>query len=296
MQLSYFVLVICSFAIPLLFFSFYRWHNTRKNKQAPFTEKFLRSPGQSLNEQIQSVSEYITIYAGYVMTVPLFILSTVVIFNLNLIYFFVMIVIFESFYFRQLWKALTRRRLLRLGYDGEVAVGQELNLLMLDGYHVFHDFLVKDRIIKFNIDHIIVGSTGVYAVETKARSKSSVKKRTHKATVFYDGNGLKFPNYFDTDSLIQARLRADHLEEWLTSAIGEEISVKAVLTIPGWYVERKSSPRGVHVLNPKQIKAFLNSQKEKTLSDTMIRRIVHQLDQKCRDIHPITVQMQAEAG
>jgi len=39
--------------------------------------------------------------------------------------------------------------------------------LMLDGFRVFHDIKAKD----FNIDHAIVGLSGVFAIETKTRSK-----------------------------------------------------------------------------------------------------------------------------
>lgn len=66
-----------------------------------------------------------------------------------------------------LLKHLNLRRSYQLGYEGEIAVGQELNQLMLDGYRVYHDFPGD----KFNIDHIVVGPPGVFAVETKARSK-----------------------------------------------------------------------------------------------------------------------------
>ena len=294
MQLLYFPIAICFFAIPLLFMFFYRWYQARKNKRAPFTDKFLRSPGQSLNEQIQSVSEEITINYNYVTILPLFILTPVFIFHFNFIYFIAIMVLFELFSFRKLWKYLNERRRLRLGYDGEVAVGQELNLLMLEGYHVFHD-LVTDKLHKFNIDHIIVGSSGVYAVETKTRSKSRIKKKNESATVIYDGNALNFPHYSDTASLKQARLNALTLQKWLTSAVGERVEVEAILTIPGWFVERKAPPRGVNVLNPKQIKTFLKSKKEMPLSDTLVQRIVHQLDQRCRDVEPITVQIDNEA-
>ncbi|MBN1547047.1 MAG: NERD domain-containing protein [Syntrophaceae bacterium] len=58
------------------------------------------------------------------------------------------------------------RKNYRLGYEGEMATGQELNMLMLEGYHVFHDF-PADR---FNIDHIVVSPNGVIAIETKAKS------------------------------------------------------------------------------------------------------------------------------
>ncbi len=106
---------------------------------------------------------------------------------------------------------------------------------------------------------------------------------------------MNFPHYSDTSSLKQARLNAIHLQKWLTSAVGEQVEVEAILTIPGWFVERKAPPRGVNVLNPKQIKTFLKSKKEMPLSDTLVQRIVHQLDQKCRDVEPVTVQIDNEA-
>ena len=295
MQQIYFAIAICVFVIPILFLLFYRWYNQRKNKRAPFTDKFLRSPGQSLNEQLQSVSEDVNVYAASSMTAPIFMLLVSIIFKSNIIYNVSIILIFEVIFFLKMWKSLNKRNRLRLGYDGEVAVGQELNLLMLDGYHVFHD-LVTDKINKFNIDHIIVGSSGVHAVETKARSKSKIKKGNESATVVYDGNALNFPHYSDTASLKQARLNAVYLQKWLTGAVGEPVTVEAILTIPGWFIKRKASPRGVNVLAPKEIKTYLNSQKENLLSDTMVKRIVHQLDQKCRDIDPVTVQIQASAA
>ncbi len=61
------------------------------------------------------------------------------------------------------------RRIKRLAYDGEVAVGQELQYLT--DHVAFHDFQAGT----FNIDHILVGASGVYAVETKARSKPDAK-------------------------------------------------------------------------------------------------------------------------
>jgi hypothetical protein len=54
----------------------------------------------------------------------------------------------------------------RIGYDGELATAQELNQLMRHGYYVFHDLQAEN----FNIDHIVIGPAGVFAVETKSRS------------------------------------------------------------------------------------------------------------------------------
>ena len=73
---------------------------------------------------------------------------------------------------------LRQRRIVRLGYDGEVTVGQELNQLLRDGYCVYHDIPAD----KFNIDHIVVGKKGVFAIETKARSKPNSDQRQKDAT------------------------------------------------------------------------------------------------------------------
>lgn len=302
MKLSHIAIAMasCGFMIPLSFLWFYRWKRNRRNRRAPFTEKFLRSPGQSLNEQIQLLSEDILSIVFTSALLPILIFSLLILVHgimqikqLNLLIVLVIIAGAEVLSFVKLWKSLNKRNNLRLGYDGEVAVGQELNQLMLAGYHVFHDMVV-DKIRKFNIDHIIVGSSGVYAVETKTRSKSILKKKNESANVIYDGNALNFPHYTDRASVKQARLNAAYLQKWLASAVGEPAAVEAILTIPGWFVERKAPPGGVHVLNPKQIKTFFKSKKERPLSDSMVQRIVHQLDQKCRDIDPVTVQIEKD--
>jgi hypothetical protein len=86
-------------------------------------------------------------------------------------------------------KLRKERKKMRFGYEGELVVGQELDQLMHDGFHVYHGFPAD----KFNIDHILVGPKGVFAVETKARSKPNKKKRVEDATVEYDGRMLYFP-------------------------------------------------------------------------------------------------------
>jgi hypothetical protein len=48
-------------------------------------------------------------------------------------------------------------RPLRLGFKGERAVGEELNQLLRQGFHVFHDLPFDS----FNIDHVIVGPTAL---------------------------------------------------------------------------------------------------------------------------------------
>jgi hypothetical protein len=104
-----------------------------------------------------------------------------------------------------------------------------------------------------------------------------------EATVIYDGERLRFPSWVTTEPINQARRNAAWLSRWLSSAVGDPVQVLPMVTIPGWFIERKS-PNGVPVLNPKQVKAYLEGQKEEALSETMIERICDQLEQKCRDV------------
>ena len=176
-------------------------------------------------------------------------------------------------------RVIGQSRLRRLGLAGEMAAAEELNRLMLDGYRVYHDF-PADR---FNIDHIIVGPAGVFAVETKARSKKGRGDRKAEARVTSDGRRLEFPSWTTTEPIDQAKRQAAWLSKWLSGAVDAPVKVSPMVTIPGWYIERKTRD-GVPVLNPKNVKSFLDSKKESVLSETMIQRICHQLEQKCRDV------------
>src|SRR5688572_1213217 len=77
---------------------------------------------------------------------------------------------------RELWDS-------RLGFTGERVVGEELNQFLASGFRVFHDVPFDN----FNIDHVLVGPPGVYAVETKARRKPATIKGLAKAQIYSDG-------------------------------------------------------------------------------------------------------------
>ena len=173
---------------------------------------------------------------------------------------------------------IKKRRLLRLGYAGELTVGQCLNRLMLDGYRVFHDFPAEG----FHIDHIVVGSRGVFAVETKTRSQSITANCREDATVTYDGRMLHFPTGSDHTMIDQAKRRSKWLARWLSQAVGENLSVRAVIALPGWLVKR-TSPEGLPVVNPRQFTSLFRHIPPRALSPEVMTRIVHQLEQRCGD-------------
>ena len=261
-----------------------------KGRRSPFTQKFLRSPGESILWRLQDINMDLDFYVSVAVFFPILFYSMCLsqirlgnIKNPNFIWLVSMIfgIGVMAYSLVKLFRLIALRRKLRLGLEGEMAVGQELNLLMHDGYHVFHDFPADG----FNIDHIVVGKPGVFAVETKARSKPTSGNRTSDAEVVYDGRKLQFPNWVETEPLKQARLQAEWLSKWLSSAVGEQVQARPVIALPGWFVKRTSS-EGFPVINPRLFRSIAKPVNGKILSEPQIKRIVHQLDQKCRDVEP----------
>ncbi|MDZ4185805.1 MAG: nuclease-related domain-containing protein, partial [Desulfuromonadales bacterium] len=183
----------------------------------------------------------------------------------------------------RLYQLLKQRRNLYLGLDAEMAVGQELNHLMLHGCRVFHDFPAK----KFNIDHVVIGPGGVIAVETKGRAKRDQGGGSADAKVIFNGEYLRFPGWLEKNPVLQARRQAVWLQKWLTSAVGQTVKVRPALALAGWYVERTKTG-DVLVYNGKS-PVFLTNPNitGDRLSPEMIQRIVHQVELRCRDVEPV---------
>jgi len=294
------VIFLLSFFIPFIILVLFKWLNRLKKVRPPFTDKFLRNPGESLNRKVEELNDDIVTYLMFLFITPyvfwtIFSLAAFVENNkamrlpFNNLIVIIVVLCFMVFFAYKLFRLLMLRKNYRLGYEGEMATGQELNMLMLKGYHVYHDFPAG----RFNIDHIVVGANGVFAVETKAKSKPTSGNSNSSAKVIYDGKVLRFPNGVHSDALGQAKRQAQWLSNWLGSAVGESVQVQAAVTLPGWFVER-TSPKGIPVLNPKQFQGYLKNIRNIQLTEPQIKRIVHQLEQKCRDVLPLSVAIQSK--
>ena len=55
---------------------FLKKYHERKKRRSPFTDKFLRSPGESLNRKIMENNDEIITYFVWVLTVPIMLYST----------------------------------------------------------------------------------------------------------------------------------------------------------------------------------------------------------------------------
>lgn len=181
------------------------------------------------------------------------------------------------------WQIIKKWRNYALGFDGERAVGEELNRLMLDGCQVFHDLAMEKR---GNIDHIVVAPHAVFAIETKAYRKSNEKidgKEQHRVT--FTGSELEFPNRRSSRELKQARSNAKALSEKLSRLTAEQVVVKPVLVICGWYVNR-TGKGDVTVVNDdlrKELRPSIVDTKAKPMDSKQRQRIVELLEQWSRD-------------
>lgn len=249
----------------------------RKSRR-PVADKLLRPPGESLRKKLEDINDamLLSLIAALCLPAVSSLVSQRAPLSAQVVAGALVLVIALGFflYYVRLWRRFD------LAFSGERAVGEELNKLMLDGCQVFHD-LPAEKL--GNIDHVIVAPSGVYAVETKTRRKRQAKASQKDYAITYDGQRVVFPHVWDTRALEQAGRNADWLGKWLSSAIGEPVTVQPVLTFPGWFVE--VTGRGdVSVLNPKLIRSLVVSRGKPGLSSQTMERIVHQLRERCRDV------------
>ncbi len=263
----------------------------RQQRRSPLVGDLLRAPGQTLREQIEELRLDVAFDLAAMMFVPtlplaLFFLQVALFARpvsvVVLVITFVAVAGFVAFQIRSLLRRSEKLDRLRLGLDAEAAVGEELQQLVRRGATVFHDFPAEN----FNIDHVVIAPQGVFAVESKGYSKPNRGQGKEDATVGFDGQALKFPTWTGTKPVEQAGRQADWLAKWLGSAIGSPVVVVPVLALPGWFVDRTGRGR-VRVFSGRELGGLLSARGGQPLSDEEIKRIVHQVEQRCRTVSPV---------
>lgn len=218
----------------------------------------LRVAGQSIQEEIDRVADKAMDHIGIVMVLFMgwlvFLASWV--FNLPAL---TMFIVFSTYLVLALVWSLPRlirlfRQLghLRLGRDGERIVAENLEPLKAAGHTVIHDLIGPG----FNVDHVVVGPTGVYTIETKTRSKPI----RGNPKVYFDGQELRVGGFApDRDPVTQAHAQARWLQGIVRDMTGRTFPVKPVIVFPGWFVERttREASSQVWVLEPKALPKFI---------------------------------------
>jgi hypothetical protein len=257
-----------------------------RGARAPMTDKLLRPPGETCRRKMEQLDDKIGELSIWVIAFP----STLLFGYLSssgtggrvLLWCFALAIAAAVLGFL-VWKLLgviKERENYRLGFSAERAVGEQLNQLMSDGCRVFHDFPLEEN---WNIDHIVVAPTGIFAVETRVRRKGAASETQQAHEVIYDGKTLQYPFEIDTRDLDRAREQAARLANFLNPHLNNQVNVQPILTLPGWYVISRALG-DVIVLNPRMIDTAILSPSGTTLTPEAIKDISRLIDAKCRDV------------
>ena len=176
------------------------------------------------------------------------------------------------------WRRFRERGRCRLALDAELAVGRELNLIMAQGFYVFHEFRDEGH----QVDHVVAGPAGIYAVAVLGRARPKKGRLGLDAKVLYTGEALYFPdNRKETAVIERARSQAEYLAGWLSSEVDEPVVVEAALALPGWFVEREK-PDELILLSGQAPHYARILKGPEIIDEELLKRLVERLDRKCR--------------
>ncbi len=156
---------------------------------------------------------------------------------------------------------------------GERRVSELLSQLRRKRYVAFDDLPATES----NVDHVIVGPGGIFAIETKAYSVFG------NGYVGVDEQGvLRLSNKpAMKDPLGQATSAAATVAKMLKERMRQDFAVTPVLIFPGWSLKGARAQTGVVVLNDGMIAEFFASLPE-VVGDDQITAICSHLDQSAR--------------
>lgn len=266
--------------IPLIALVGWFWLYTklleRRGRRSPFNEPILRAPAHSAQKiQIEVMVDMLFYMVG-VAAGPFFVAALI---SQSTIANWIIVAIgaiFVGFCFVRatlLFRTMITRR---LGVDAEMAVGSELNLLMRDGAWVFHDIPYPYG----NIDHVIVGNGGVFAVETKGYSKPTNTGRSgaENATMTAVGDVLQFPTGTRTKApMAQANVHAKWLRQEIQRRFGITVPVRAVVALPGWMVSGGFDGE-CWVINPKRGNALRSAVTKPVIDEAAVKTVAAWLE------------------
>ncbi len=124
---------------------------------------------------------------------------------------------------RVIEESLREAKVWRRGYEGERVVGELLESALPDTFHVFNDVHFPGRTA--NIDHIVIGPSGIFVLDTK-NWRGNVSLSDDGKTLFVNGQP-------DKNNTINVALSAAlDVRDKLKTLTNKEYFVKAILVFP----------------------------------------------------------------
>ncbi len=236
-------------------------------KVSPIKSKRARRAGEGLDDALWQIRRQNVIAFG-VLTFIFGLILGYVIPRLLWVQGFFLFSLFAGSIWLFRWDKRTDKLIenLRLGREGEEAVGEALDALQAVGARIIHDLQCG----AFNIDHVVLHPAGVFAIETKTRSREDKKW----SNLSFDGkNVLLNDKPVEPNPVRQAIGQAVWLNKHLKAAHGEDFFVKSIIVYPGWTVTWKGSHKHVKVMGLAAMTDFFQKPKTAALLPADIARL-----------------------
>ena len=231
-------------------------------------EKPLRRAGQSIEEELENIfDDQLLLYIlGAGLSIGFILLGWVIVllpFTLkDAVILTILGVIVEIICIRKILKVKTKVMNYREGLRGERFMGDHLDSLREKGCKVFHDFVGEYG----NVDHIVVSSKGIFAIETKALKKPNYKDEK----LIYNGEKISFTSgkELKNQPLDQAQTSARMIKDFVDKNIGENFWVQPIVVYPNWYIESSTyegnkATHKVWVCNHNYLDRLINEEDDK---------------------------------
>ena len=163
-------------------------------------------------------------------------------------------------------------RQVRFVRDANVAVGHQLQQISTGAKRVFHDVKTSAGVV----DHVIVGQTGVYAVNVVARRGA----RNGKAML--KNNHLSFSNSDEPVPVVEITSSALRLEKEVSRLLGHKVRVRSVIAVPGWDIGEQTSEQ--HLLVNERTIPMLRGWRDQSdyLMNEDVETLQQELTARCR--------------
>lgn len=257
----------------------------------PQQEKLLRPPGYSLSIRLDDLWDktlnrsfaavIISVVAGGLVSIvsPAFVLDIPIAWRLFFISLPILAGLLGAIVAVWTYRTVLKAWNVRLGLRGEQATAEALHELSDTGFRAFHDIQGGED---WNIDHVLVGTKGVYVIETKARCRCGAGRGLLEHQVRLDGDVLIFPSGTNRTATRQAERNAQWLSDVLSKRTAEPVRVEPIVVLPGWYVV-DGDKGSVPAMTCNYLTGYLRRQSDK-ISPAQVKRIVAYLDEKNRTL------------
>ena len=172
----------------------------------------------------------------------------------------------------RLGRTVLTRRQVRFVRDANVAVGHQLQQISTGANRVFHDVVTTAGVV----DHVLVGQTGIYAVNVVARRAGK------NGSAILRGNNLSFSNRQEQTPLVKITASTARLEKEICHLLGHKIRVRSVIAVPGWDIGEQANEN--HLLVNERTIAMLRGWKDQSdyLMNEDVDELQRDLTTRCR--------------